>query len=460
MTVKTLHQYFADSFGHAEPFSDEELATLDATLTLENLSDIKGIERLQQVEELRLFACGVTDLSPLAALPNLNSLRLLCSTVSDLSPLTELPTLEELEINFCLVEDISPLLELKELKHVALYGNPLSVAASSEQLAQLREKQDPVFGPCIEVDSERHRQLARRMWDTGIHLCFGHVPRSQAVFVKPGPGSDMEVDFREATADNIQEELDADEVHDGETLLSVWHRAEHLEPTADRFRIHWQVRGSADASKWQLATQYLGSDETNPLNDARRDNLCRFMVRFPNQNNYREDDLLLQAFVQKQGVPVPTWLLTLRNLVLAGVRPEEEILAVQFPKFQHPAPRADGGWFYVGLAGFSVGIDEGYFRDRLHLMPVGFSADPETFHGTDDLLLVNLEDENDLRIYWASRYELESFDLDGGDDLTSALWPVFDDYTHMLDYVRAIHSYEDGIIEAEGVYAGWPPYDD
>ena len=30
----------------------------------------------------------------------------------------------------------------------------------------------------------------------------------------------------------------------------------------------------------------------------------------------------------------------------------------------------------------------------------------------------------------------------------------------MLDHIRAIHTFGDGIIEAQGVYAGWPPYDD
>ena len=56
MPTTTLDEHLAQFIGHPKPFSDDELATVDPILTLENVTSIAGIERLVHLEELRLFA--------------------------------------------------------------------------------------------------------------------------------------------------------------------------------------------------------------------------------------------------------------------------------------------------------------------------------------------------------------------------------------------------------------------
>ncbi len=134
------------------------------------------------LEELELFACDVGDLEFLRVLPNVLKLRLLCCTASNLAAVTSCPNLEEIEINFCSLEEIEPLVELKRLKRIRLFGNPLSQTAF-ERLTELQSKEDPINGLCIEFSRRDEWELCRSLWDQGIHLACGRIPRTQFCLV-------------------------------------------------------------------------------------------------------------------------------------------------------------------------------------------------------------------------------------------------------------------------------------
>ncbi|MBT3223847.1 MAG: hypothetical protein HN348_32665 [Proteobacteria bacterium] len=125
------------------------------------------------------------------------------------------------------------------------------------------------------------------------------------------------------------------------------------------------------------------------------------------------------------------------------------MLEVHFPEFQHSTMISNGGWFHVGLWGYTC-LDHPFYRDQCHILPIGYSEE-------DDLLLINLANEKDLSIYLAKRHDLEA--TTEGKEWKGHVFAIFDDYTFMWDHIRAIGTPE-GIVKAEGVYAGWPPYDD
>ena len=79
-----------------------------------NGDDLKGLENLTQLVELR---------------SNFNA-------ISDVSALKELKQLKELDLNHNQISDVSPLKELKQLKYLRLFNNPTLTKA---QIAELQK---------------------------------------------------------------------------------------------------------------------------------------------------------------------------------------------------------------------------------------------------------------------------------------------------------------------------------
>jgi len=141
---------------------DVDLALLEHVphLTLLNLPGAKfpslePVTKLEQLDELRLSATDVTDLSLLSSMHSLRKLYLQDTQVTDLTPISKLPNLEFISLEGSAATNIEPLLELPRLCEVWLYktGVPKAQADKVEQVIKARNTEPGpgvttmVYGP-------------------------------------------------------------------------------------------------------------------------------------------------------------------------------------------------------------------------------------------------------------------------------------------------------------------------
>jgi hypothetical protein len=182
-------------------------------------------------------------------MPKLARLTILCSTVSDLAPLAGHPTLESVEINFCPVEDIRVLLELPSLHWVTLIGNPLSTESWEQVLPTLRAREIEKWlrPPIVQVRSQKEWQLTRAIWERGVRLCWGNVPRRNPTFVKPGPGGKRPVEFLEFGADSVELSLKEDNLAEQPMVTKIAFIQDWAVQSTERFKVGWWAGNSRDA---------------------------------------------------------------------------------------------------------------------------------------------------------------------------------------------------------------------
>lgn len=109
---------------------DRRAASLDFLARLPNVrrlllfrtqvSDLRVVSQLQQLEELNLAGCPVEDLSPLATCRALRDLTLSHTRVRDLGPLAELDALQSLDLAGTCVRDLGPLRSHRGLRELFL----------------------------------------------------------------------------------------------------------------------------------------------------------------------------------------------------------------------------------------------------------------------------------------------------------------------------------------------------
>lgn len=105
------------------------------TLAAEGLpiSSLEGIQHCENLADLKLVNCGISDISPLAALSNLHKLDLSANEIRDLSPLGRFTQFGILDLNRNRVEDITPLHNMR-FGFLMLDGNRLSDVAMLEHV--------------------------------------------------------------------------------------------------------------------------------------------------------------------------------------------------------------------------------------------------------------------------------------------------------------------------------------
>lgn len=84
----------------------------------ENLTSLKCIENLQNLKELDILACPITDLSPLETLSKLKKITFEKVPVSDIRPLAKLKSLEDLTFFKTKIKYLSPLNTSKSLLYI------------------------------------------------------------------------------------------------------------------------------------------------------------------------------------------------------------------------------------------------------------------------------------------------------------------------------------------------------
>ena len=123
---------------------------------LYKISNLEGIQYLNNLKQITIAGGEIIDINPLNDLLNLNSISLPYNKINDLTPLSKLKKLTHLELsnnqisnlqplsslhNLCWLEiaqnqidDLSPLKRLRKLKTLNIMGNP----ADYTQLASLK----------------------------------------------------------------------------------------------------------------------------------------------------------------------------------------------------------------------------------------------------------------------------------------------------------------------------------
>jgi hypothetical protein len=99
------------------------------------VSDVKPLAGLQNLEHLYLSGTPVSDVTPLAGLKNLKWFSLTNTEVGDVTPLACLQNLQVLYLTNTPVSDVTPLVELEKLRVLSL----VRTQVSEKQVAWLRQ---------------------------------------------------------------------------------------------------------------------------------------------------------------------------------------------------------------------------------------------------------------------------------------------------------------------------------
>ncbi len=89
------------------------------------ISDLRPLAGLTNLQTLGLGANQISDLGPLAGLTNLQNLGLGANQISDLKPLADLTNLEWLDLMYNQISNLEPLAGLTNLELLYLYNNQI-----------------------------------------------------------------------------------------------------------------------------------------------------------------------------------------------------------------------------------------------------------------------------------------------------------------------------------------------
>ena len=129
---------------NTESMDITDLTGLERFVNLENIvanhnhiQDLRPLARLTNLEDLHLNHNTISDISPLAGLVNLTVLGLSHNTILDISPLAGLVNLTVLGLSHNTILDISPLAGLVNLKSLWLWSNQIKDISPLASLVKL-----------------------------------------------------------------------------------------------------------------------------------------------------------------------------------------------------------------------------------------------------------------------------------------------------------------------------------
>ena len=106
------------------------------------LTDVKGLEKLTQLKSLNLHGNKLTDVKDLEKLTQLRELDLDFNKLTDVKGLEKLTQLRELDLDFNKLTDVKGLEKLKQLTELWLVGNPDLTKAQIAELQKALPKCD------------------------------------------------------------------------------------------------------------------------------------------------------------------------------------------------------------------------------------------------------------------------------------------------------------------------------
>ena len=111
---------------------------VDLSLGSNQISDLTPLANLTNLTRLNLFGNQISDLTPIAGLTNLSELVLSNNQIVDLTPLADLANLKVLELGNNQISDLTPLNNLTGLEELALDGNQIRDISSLSNFERLR----------------------------------------------------------------------------------------------------------------------------------------------------------------------------------------------------------------------------------------------------------------------------------------------------------------------------------
>ena len=119
----------------------EKLTALkNLNLSNNKLTDVKGLEKLTQLKELVLYGNKLTDVKGLEKLTKLEELFLVNNKLTDVKGLEKLTQLRELYLEGNKLTNVKSLEKLTQLKTLNLYDNPDLTKAQIDQLQKALPK--------------------------------------------------------------------------------------------------------------------------------------------------------------------------------------------------------------------------------------------------------------------------------------------------------------------------------
>ena len=186
---------------NAESMNVTDLTGLERFVNLENIvanhndiQDLRPLARLTNLGDLHLNHNTISDISPLAGLVSLTVLGLSHNTISDISPLAGLVSLTVLGLSHNTISDISPLAGLVNLKSLWLWSNQikdLSPLASLVKLETLMlvDNQIEDLSPLVALTSLRELNVIQN-WIVDFSPLRA-LTSIEVLATEENPGSDL-----------------------------------------------------------------------------------------------------------------------------------------------------------------------------------------------------------------------------------------------------------------------------
>jgi len=138
---KNLEAAIRDALSITErPIYESDLPGGLTALGPSKITDLSGIERCTDLQDLFLENNQISDITPLSSLTNLWRLQMDDNQISDISPLSGLTNLQGLFLANNQINDISPLANLTNLRVLYLRGNKIQDISSLAALTNIGEK--------------------------------------------------------------------------------------------------------------------------------------------------------------------------------------------------------------------------------------------------------------------------------------------------------------------------------
>ena len=186
---------------NAESMNITDLTGLERFVNLENIvanhnhiQDLLPLARLRNLGDLHLNHNTISDISPLAELINLTVLGLTHNTISDVSPLAELVNLTVLGLTHNTISDVSPLAELVNLQSLWLWSNQIKDISPLTNLVKLEtlmlvNNQIEDISPLIVLTSLKELNVSQN-WIVDL-APLRELTNIEILATEENPGSDL-----------------------------------------------------------------------------------------------------------------------------------------------------------------------------------------------------------------------------------------------------------------------------
>jgi hypothetical protein len=376
---------FTGKLGHAPPFTEEELATIES-LTVVHARDLAPLEACSGLHHLCVLASEVDDFGFCEMLSELVHLEILATKVRSMGGATFCRKLERIGLMYTSVSDAAEVLGVGSFRRGTLIGNPWD--SGSWSYLQSECSHSHMF---VELPAEHDWKLTRTLWEKE-KACWGPIADSYRLLVRPGLPT-----LTQNTYDALQLTSVRHEMNQPTFSLEYLFReyaSLAVAPDLSELAQSRTLGSSAEAQQWIAAAAMSDEDKAA---------LTAFVQRFPGVPFYRASQALIEREAKGEKSTLPAWYHTQRA-TLDGWLPNAPNTAIRVDRFDvASSPRAAR----AGAMSFNLGLypHASEYQDKmLGFVNVGMCAeDPEIYlamrlaDGDDQIYDYHFEDKEPCR---------------------------------------------------------------